>query len=147
MLAAAYWRLGRGAEAAAAASDALAFHPQVPEAYRQISYAFATGNRFDDAAIALIAGGMITSDFSLGADLVGLYRSAFSNSCALTAGPNGPAVNPACDLVRKHFCAASLEVVKASMDAQNWDLAKQQKKDFEQKYGCPAGPLDQVLPE
>jgi tetratricopeptide (TPR) repeat protein len=147
MLAAAYWRLGKAEEAGAAASEALALHPLEPEGYRQISHIFAAQHRIDDAAVALTEGVLITSDFSLRSDLLDLYRKAFSNSCALTAGPNGPALNPACDLVHKQFCAASVEAVKAAMEAGHGDLARRQKQDFLDKYGCPAGPLEQILPE
>ena len=147
MLAAAYWRLGKAEEAGAAASEALALHPLEPEGYRQISHIFAAQHRIADAAVALMEGVLITSDFSLRSDLLDLYRKAFSNSCALTAGPNGPALNPACDLVHKQFCAASVEAVKAAMEAGHGDLARRQKQDFLDKYGCPAGPLEQILPE
>jgi len=147
MLAAAYWRLGKAEEAGAAASEALALHPVNAEAYRQISYAFVAQDRIDDAAVALIEGALITSDFSLRSDLLDLYRKALSNSCAIAAGPNGPAVNLACDRVHKQFCTASVEVVKAAMEAERWDMARQRKQDFLHKYGCPAGPLEQVLPD
>ncbi len=147
MLAAAYLRLGKVQEASAAATEALALHPVDSEAYREISIALAAENRIDDAAVALVEGVLITSDFSLRADLLDLYRIAFSDSCAITAGPNGPALNLACDLVHKQFCAASLEVVKAAMENERWDMARQEKQDFLHKYGCPAGPLNQVLPD
>jgi tetratricopeptide (TPR) repeat protein len=147
MLAAAYLRLGNAEEAGAAAREALALHPVAPEAYRQISYAFVAQDRIDDAAVALIEGLLITSDFSLRSDLLDLYRKAFSNSCAIAAGPNGPALNLACDQVHKQFCVASLEAVKAAIEEERWDVAKRLKQNFLNKYGCPAGPLDQVLPD
>jgi tetratricopeptide (TPR) repeat protein len=147
LLAAAYFRLGRTKEAAAAASEALALHPANAEGYRQIAYALAAQDRNDDAAVALIEGVLITGDLTLKSDLLDLYRSAFANTCAITAGPDGPALNPACDLVHKQFCAASVEVVKAALEGERWDEARQQKQDFLHKYGCPAGPLEQVLPD
>jgi tetratricopeptide (TPR) repeat protein len=147
MLAVTYLRLGQAEEASAAASDALALHPVNPEAYRQISSIFAAQDRIEDAAVALMEGALITSDLSFRSDLLDLYRSVHSNSCAIFAGPNGPALNPACDLVHKPFCTASVEVVKADVEAQLWDVARQRKQDFVNKYGCPAGPLDHVLTE
>jgi tetratricopeptide (TPR) repeat protein len=147
MLAAAYWRLGRAEEANAAAREALALHPKNAEAYRQISFAFAAQDRIDDAAITLIEGELITSDLSLRTDLLDLYHSAFGDSCAVTTGPNGPAINIACERVHKQFCAASVEVVKAALEDERGDEARQQKDDFLHKYGCPAGPLQQVLPD
>ena len=147
MLAAAYWRLGKADEAGAAAREALALHPKNGEAYRQISFAFAAQDRIDDAATALIEGELITSDRSLRTDLLDLYRSAMGDTCAITAGPNGQAINIACERVHKQFCAASVEVVKADLEDAQWDEARRQKQDFIHKYGCPAGPLEQVLPE
>jgi hypothetical protein len=66
---------------------------------------------------------------------------------AIIAEPNGPALNLACDLVHKQFCAASVEVVKAAIENMRWDVARQQKQNSLQKYGCPAGPLEKVLPD
>ena len=147
MLAAAYRILGNAERASAAASEALTFHPVNPEAYWQISYAFVAQHRIDDAAVALMEGVLITGDPTLKSDLLDLYRSDFANTCAFTMGPDGPALNPACDLVHKQFCAASVEAVKAAMEAGHWDAARQQKDEFVHKYGCPAGPLDQALPD
>jgi tetratricopeptide (TPR) repeat protein len=144
MLAVAYWKLGKPEEAAAAARQALSLHPVNGVAYRQIAYVFASQNRIDDAAAALIEGAFITGDPSLKSDLRDLDRSALPNTCAITAGPTGPAVNLDCDLVQKQFCAASVEVVKAAMEAERWDLARQEMHDFLHDYGCPAGPLEQT---
>jgi tetratricopeptide (TPR) repeat protein len=146
MLAAAYWRLGKAPDAAAAASEALALHPKSPEGYQQISYVFAAQDRVDDAAVALIEGALITSNPNLRLDLMDLYRSAFRDSCAITEGPHGPALNLACDLVHRQFCTASVEVVKAAVEDERWDEARQRKQDLLHQYGCPAGPLEQILP-
>jgi hypothetical protein len=56
-------------------------------------------------------------------------------------------LNLACDLVHKEFCAASVEVTKADIENGRLDEARQRKQDLLHKYGCPAGLLDQVLPE
>ncbi len=146
MLAAAYWRLGKSREAADEATQALALLPSTGEAYRQIAIALAGDNRSNEAAVALIEGGLITGDSRLRADLLDLYRDQFADSCALTAGPNGPALNINCDLVHRQVCAASVGVLKADVNAKQWDDARQQKQDFVQKYGCPPGPLNEVLP-
>jgi tetratricopeptide (TPR) repeat protein len=146
MLATAYGMLGNLDLASAAASQALALHPVNPEAYRQISYIFFAQKRIDDAAIALIEGGLITGDLSFKSDLLNLDGSALPNTCAIIDGPKGPELNVACDRVKKQFCLASVEIVKAFMDEGNRDGAQQQKQDFLTKFGCPAGPLDQLIP-
>ena len=147
MLAATLRRLGNGPEASAAARESLALYPAAPSAYREISSAFAAQQQTDLAAVALIEGILMTSDFSLKSDLLDLYRSAFGNSCAITAGPNGPDWNLTCDLFRKHFCAAAQESLKSAIAAGRWDVARQQKQTFLQTYGCPAGPLDHLVPQ
>jgi hypothetical protein len=148
MLTVAYARLGKIEEASTAATEALALHPVDAVAYRQIAYAFAAAHRMDDAAVALFEGLLMTSDLSLRSDLLNLYRaSADSNSCAIVAGPSGPAVNPACDLVRKSLCPASLETLKAAIETSQLDAARKLKQTSIQNYGCPAGPLEQVLPD
>jgi hypothetical protein len=147
MLAAAYLRLGNAVQAGAAASEALGLHPVKAEAYRQISLAFVAQDRIDDAAVALIEGMLITSDFSLRSDLLNLYRRALGNSCAITSGPHGPTLNLACDLVHQQFCAASVEAIRAAIEEERRDVARRQKQNFLNDYGCPAGPLEQVLPD
>ena len=80
------------------------------------SYVFAAQDRIDDAAVALIEGSLITSNPNLRSDLMDLYRNAFRDSCAISEGPYGPALNLACGLVHKQFCTASVEVVKAAIE-------------------------------
>ncbi len=147
MLAAVCWRLGNAKEADAAATEALALHPAKAEGYRQLALGFAAEGRMDDAAFALMEGGLITADPGLRSDLLDLYRSAFGNTCAITEGPNGPTFNLSCDFVHKQFCAASVELLKTVRDEGLRDQARKQKQDLLEKYGCPAGPLEMVLPD
>ena len=52
-------------------------------------------------------GTIVTSDLSLRQDLLSLYRQGLdSKGCATVPGPNGPAFNPSCEIVRKHTCTA-----------------------------------------
>jgi tetratricopeptide (TPR) repeat protein len=147
MEAVAYRMLGNLDGASVAAREALASHPVNPEAYRQISYVFFAQNRIDDAAVALIEGGIITGDISLRSDLLNLDGTALSNTCAIVDGVSGPELNFACDLVKKQFCAASAEIVKTFWEEGQREEAKKQKQDFQNKFGCPAGPLNQISPE
>ena len=146
-LAAAYRRLGKAEKAVAAAREALTFHPKDPAAYREIAAIFADQDRTEDAAAALMQGSLITSDPAFRADLIVLYRGAPGNSCALIAKPNGLALNINCDAVHKPFCTAYVETIKAALEDERWDVARQEKQEFLHKYGCPAGPLEQVLPD
>ncbi len=65
----------------------------------------------------------------------------------MISGPRGPAINPACEIVHKHLCAASVDTVKARLQTGRRDLAEKQKKSFLNDYGCPAAPLNQALPD
>jgi tetratricopeptide (TPR) repeat protein len=146
MLVEVYLRLGNTAAAAAAADQALALHLMSPEGYRQVSYAYAAQNRPDDAAVALIAGGLITSDSRLSSDILDFYQKVYSGSCAIKAGPQGPELNPACEMVHQHFCTAFVEVVKSVWAFKGLDAAEQQEQNIVNNYGCPAGPLEKALP-
>lgn len=147
MLAAAYWRLRKAPEATAAATEALTYHSTDPEGYRQISTIFAAQGKIQDAAMALMEGGLITSDLTFKADLVDLYQRASEQSCALRPGPNGPALNPACDEVHKPFCAAYVEAIKADEENNRWDAAHQHQQELTQTYGCSTGLLLPGSPE
>lgn len=59
--------------------------------------------RRGDAAITLMVGQLSTGDQSFRSRLLELYRGV---DCAIVAGPNGPAINPACPVVHTHLCAA-----------------------------------------
>jgi tetratricopeptide (TPR) repeat protein len=147
MLAATYWRLRDVEKATAAASQALTYHPEDPEGYRQIASIFAGQDQIDGAALALMEGGLITSDLSLRSDLVDLYRKSGAETCALTVGPSGPALNLSCEQVHKPFCAAYVEAVKAAIENGQLDAARKQKQEMLHQYGCPAGALVYVLPD
>lgn len=147
LLVAAYQKLGKTAEAANAAGEAVLLHPLNAEAYQQIATAFAAVNRMDDAAFALFEGLLMTSNVSLRSDLVRLYQGSDSSSCAIIQGPAGPSLNIACDQVRKSLCPATVEVIKAAVERSLEDAARKLKQTSLHDYGCPAEPLQQVLPD
>jgi hypothetical protein len=77
-----------------------------------------------------------------------LYRAGSGESgCAITTGPNGPAINPKCALVHRNLCEASLDAIRIRLQTGRRDIAADLKKSFLNDYGCPAGPLNQVLPD
>jgi len=105
-------------------------------------------HRAEEAAVVLMRGMFITSDLGLRQDLLNLYRSGIdTEKCAIIAGPNGPAINPACELVHQHICAAAADTIRARLTVEPRDVAQTQKKTFLRDYGCPAGPLNSVLPD
>ncbi len=119
ILASAYLRLGNAAQALSAATHARAIDPASVEVYGQIADAYLAQSRGEDAAIAIAQGMFATSNGTLRADLLKLYQSGVdSKGCAVIKGPRGPALNPACEIVRRDLCAAAAQ-------AQRFDLAAQ----------------------
>jgi len=145
MLAVIYLRLGDATRAVAAAHDALAYHPRTPHAYRVIASLFADQNDFAGAATALMEGGLITADTGFRADILDLYQNSPDAACALTNGLGGPTLNRSCPVVHQSICAAYLETIKATLEDEKPEVARQGKQDAEQKYGCAAEPFDRVL--
>jgi len=147
LLSTAYLSAGETAKAQDAVAHARGIDPLSPQLYRQMADAAAAAGKLDDAAVALIEGAFVTSDKTLRQDLVDLYRRAMDpRSCVLIAGPNGPAINPACAAVHAHVCAASAYVVRTLAASNQPDLARTRKTMFAQQFGCPPGPLDEALP-
>jgi hypothetical protein len=134
-LASAYLMAGDANKASDALTHVRTLDPLSPQLYRLT------------ADIALIEGAFITSDTSLRQDLVQLYQRAMdSKSCALTTGPNGPAINPACGIVHAHVCSASAYTVSTLAASGQRELAETRKTMFIRQFGCPRGPLDAALP-
>ena len=119
LLASAYLRLGDSAQALSAAMHARAIDPANVEVYGDLADAYLAQSRGEDAAIALAQGMFATSNGMLRADLLKLYQSGLDpKGCAVISGPRGPALNPACDIVRRDLCAAATQ-------AHRSDLARQ----------------------
>jgi len=146
LLSTVYLRMGDASRAAGAAAKARSADPLDPESYRQSAQVFLALHQADDAAVALMTGMLVTSDLGLRQALIRLYQSGLDpKGCTLVPGPNGPAINPQCETIRTHICAASVDTLKARLQTGRRDLAESQKQVFLRNYGCPAAPLDQVL--
>src|SRR5205085_10868517 len=124
ILASAYLRLGDAERALPAAMQARTINPSSAEVYGEIADAYLAQKRGEDAAIALAEGMFATSDPALRAGLLALYRSGVdTKGCAIVPGPNGPALNPSCEMVRKDLCAGA---------------ARAHKQDYVQQLSCPS---------
>ena len=147
LLSAAYLGLGDTERALDTANKARAQDPLNPDAYRQISHALLVRGRGDEAAVALMEGMVVTEAPHLREELLDLYRNGIdAKGCAVVPGPYGPAINPCCAIVHEHLCAASLGAIKTRLATGRRDLALKLKAMFLHDYGCPAGPLNDVLP-
>ncbi len=119
ILASAYLRLHRPADAMDPAVEARKIDPANPEPYTQIADAWLAQQRGDDAAITLAEGMFAARDSGLRADLLKLYRAGLdTKGCAVVPGPRGPALNPNCEMVHRHLCAGAVR-------AGRQDLAQQ----------------------
>jgi len=133
----AYLRLRDPRKAIDAAAAARELEPLNAESYRQLSASLVAGGRADDAAVALIEGTLATSDMGLRRELLNLYQSGLdTKGCATTPGPYGPAVNPSCETVRKHSCAASVELLRLYRQMGREDLAEQLRALASSHFGC-----------
>ena len=147
MLSSAYMAMGDSSHASEAISHTDSSVALNPQFYRVQADIAAVQGRIDDAAVALVEGAFITSEKTLRQALIDLYKRATDPaSCALTAGPSGPAINPRCAMVHAHVCAASAYVVKTLADLKQTETAQTRKKMFLEQFGCPKEPLDHALP-
>jgi tetratricopeptide (TPR) repeat protein len=139
-------RLKDPSKALEAADTALELDPLNAQTYRQLSTSFLANGRADEAAVALVEGTIVTSDLSLRQDLLSLYRQGLdSKGCATVPGPNGPAFNPSCAIVRQHTCTAVAATIPLYLRIGRRDLAQQLKDSASRDFGCPAAVLDPLL--
>ena len=138
-------RLEDRACALSAAGEALAADPMAAESYGQMAMALAAADRSDEAAVLLMQGGLLTGDARLRQGLVDLYREGLDRAgCALL--PGSAALNPSCGMVGRHLCQASLGAMRVWLAAGQTEAALKMRTSALQEFGCPAAPLDKVLP-
>src|SRR5262249_37065231 len=100
LLSAVFFSLGDVAQTGPAADRARTLDPMSPEPYHQLAEVLLAKNDGDGAAIRLMEGFLLTSDVGLRDDLMTLYRGGLdTKACAIATGPNGPAMNPGCEMV------------------------------------------------
>jgi len=147
LLADAHQRLGDVNAALRAAHEAQRMAPRDPVMYNQVADLLLMREQGNEAAVVLTEGMLITSDPGLRSNLVRLYgTSTDPANCTLVPGPNGPAINPRCQIVRDHMCAAAPDVLMALNDLGRRQEAMQKKQLFLSEYECAPGPLNQVFP-
>jgi hypothetical protein len=136
-LSAAYLRLGDAAESAAAAAAAIGRAPWTAESYRLLAAASLEDGQAEDAAIALFEGLFATADVDLRSKLETLYQDMpGGQGCALLAGPNGPRINPSCEMVRRHACSAAARLIPVYTRLERQDLAIQLQRQSQAAFGC-----------
>jgi len=136
-LSAAYLRLGDAAESAAAAAAAIGRAPRTAESYRLLAAASLVDGKAEDAAITLFEGLFATADVDLRSKLERLYQDVLGGQgCTLLAGPNGPQINPSCEIVRRHACSAAARLIPVYTRLERQDLAIQLQRQSQAAFGC-----------
>ena len=142
-LSTAYLRLEDVPSALDAAARSRRLDPRSAASYRQEAEALVAAGRAADAAVPLMAGVFLTADSGLWEELLRLYRGGLdAEGCATRPGARGPALNPSCAIVRRHFCAAAHESIQAAFQTGRPDLARRIKAAGLQEFGCDAAALN-----
>ena len=121
------------------ASRALELDPDNPDAWRAYALSLSSSGRHQDAIVALMEGTMLTMDPALRQSVVDLYRNGFDpHGCALLPGQDGrPALNPACDTVHTHLCAASTAAIALREKTGRHEQAAQLRTSATRDFHCP----------
>ncbi len=135
------------AGAVSAARRAIEANPASSASFGQLADSLHAAGRDDAAAVAMVEGILMTRDMSLRAELLERYQRGLDPlGCAVVAGPNGPALNPDCPTVRRHSCTALADAMRLYIRTNRRDAARQLKAAAIQDSGCPAAPLNEILP-
>jgi hypothetical protein len=137
MLATGYSRLRNTEKTLDAAHRAQALQPLNSIPYRVIGAALIDAKASDDAAAWLLAGFTVTGDPELRQGAIDLYRAGGDpTGCAIKSGDNGPVLDPSCETVRRHLCAATRLAIQIHRDTARADLANQLESGALPAYGC-----------
>ena len=137
-LAYASMRLNKKDRGQAAAAAAVELDPLNGRGYQQLAESLLAEGKADEAAVALTQGALITGDMKLRQQVIDLYRQGLdTEGCAIVAGPNGPALNASCAVVRRHTCAGAEAALRVYLRLQRGDLAAKLKDAMEKSFGCP----------
>jgi len=137
MLATGYSRLRNTEKTLDAARRAQALQPLNSIPYRVIGAALIDAKASDDAAAWLLAGFTVTGDPELRQGAIDFYRAGGDpNGCAIKSGDNGPVLDPSCETVRRHLCAATRLAIQIHRDTARADLANQLESGALPAYGC-----------
>ena len=120
-------------------AHALELDPENPDAWRAYALSLNSSGRNQEAIVALMEGTMLTMDAGLRQNVVDLYRKGFDpHGCALLPGQDGrPALNPACETVHTHLCAASTAAIALREKTGRHDQAEQLRTAAKRDFHCP----------
>ncbi len=138
-----YRRLGEGGHALEAAMEGRRMEPENTEIHHQIAAILLDQGRADEAAAALMEGVLLTTDTGLRNELLRLYQSGLDRlGCATMLVPGNTALNPGCEIVHRHLCAASVGTIRLRVETGRQDLAETMKQTAMKEFGCTAESLE-----
>ena len=136
-------RLGDGGQALEAAVEGRRMEPGNTEIHHQIAAILLDQGRADEAAAALMEGVLVTTDTGLRNELLRLYQGGLDRlGCATMPVPGNTALNPACDIVHRHLCAASAGTIRLRLETGRPDLAETMKQTALKEFNCTAEELE-----
>jgi hypothetical protein len=140
----AYLRLGDSTAARDAAGRARMIAPLDVEPHERLTAVLLAAGRFEEAAVALTTGLMLTSSDRVGRLLVDLYRTGLdTEGCAILGTGPRATINPQCALVRRHVCAATDEALALlEGTASPADLGERLRATAVGRFGCRPGNVD-----
>ena len=136
-------RLGDSGQALAAAVEGRRMDPANTEIHHQIAAILLDQGRADEAAEALMEGVELTTDIGLRNELLRLYQGGLDRlGCATMPIQGNTALNPACETVHRHLCAASAGTIRLRLETGRPDLAETMKQAALKEFHCTAEELE-----
>lgn len=140
MLSAAQLRFEDGTKAVDTARLALAREPFNAANYRAVAAALVQAKRFDEAAVVLSTGVMVTGNADLRAASLELYRGGLdAEGCAVSATAAGSVLNPDCPIVKRHICQAGVAAIAVQRAAGRGALAAALQQSVVAAMRCQSG--------
>jgi tetratricopeptide (TPR) repeat protein len=117
-----------------------------PETYRGLAGAYLDLGRTEEAVISLLEARITGDSNQVVGYILGLYDKMDPGGCATVILQSQRALNPDCPIVRRHLCAAMLDLMKGHLEARQYHLAEEAKETARRVYGRPMELFNRVSP-
>jgi tetratricopeptide (TPR) repeat protein len=142
-IAAMHRRLGDGARALEAAIEGRRMQPENTEIHHEIAAILLEQGRAEEAAVALMEGVLLTGDAGLRNEVLRLYQGGLDRAgCATMPIQGNTALNPACEMVHRHLCGASVGTIRLRLETGRADLAETMRQNALKEFHCAAESLE-----
>lgn len=123
--------------------------PANPDACISLASVAIAQNKLDEAAVFLLETLLLDNSRQEALrTLINVYRQIDREGNALVSPPGAqvqPRLNAESTLVRKHLCAAYLDLVQVFIGAKQYELAQTTRLNALKTCNCPPGPFDQAI--